>query len=267
LPRLLDAAMSQEGPEMHFQRTWRDRLSQERLKAELWLGYAPDHLRQNWSSIGREGCDDRKLFEVPADSREFQQVVAVFKAQPQEQPVYLLSPPATWEMVQVVKVERIENGSVLDGCTKPYYDSIDRSVRDQGLEFEPGLHTGWAFHGADASAVDSIVNNPVVGFQPLASGTRGASLWGLGTYFARDAKYVADGSFCGQPAADGTRRMLMCLLTVGIPCLGDPQHRGVLPYRRRPHRYHCSVDSLSSPEIFITQQSGAAHAAYLITFV
>mmetsp|Transcript_14053 Transcript_14053/g.40460 ORF Transcript_14053/g.40460 Transcript_14053/m.40460 type:complete len:151 (+) Transcript_14053:91-543(+) len=148
----------------------------------------------------------------------------------------------------------------------PYYNSLARAIEDQEVAFEPGVHTSWAFHGADANAIDSIVNNVVAGFQPLASGTRGASLWGSGTYFARDARYVADGGFCGQPAIDGTRRMLACLLMSGIPCLGDPQHKGVLPFRKKPHRYNSSVDCLASPEIYITQQSGAAHAAYLITF-
>ncbi|CAE7577075.1 PARP10 [Symbiodinium sp. CCMP2592] len=112
----------------------------------------------------------------------------------------------------------------------------------------------------------SIVSNTVAGFQPLASGTRGANVWGSGTYFARDAKYVADGGFCGQPAADGTRQMLVCLLMTGVPCLGDPDHKGVLPFRNKPHRYNCSVDSLSSPEIFIVQHPGSALPAYLITF-
>jgi len=266
LPRLLDAVMSAEGPEMHMLRTQRDRLAHERLDAERWLGYSPSMLRKLWRSPGRRGSDDQKLFDVPFTSEEYRRVVSMFKSQPRESPAYLLSPPAAWDLKQVRRVQRIENGPALEGCTKPYYDSVSRSVQEQGMEFEPGLHTSWAFHGADANAIDSIVMNPVAGFQPLASGTRGASLWGLGTYFARDAKYVADGGFCGQPAPDGTRRMLMCLLTTGMQCLGDPEHHGVLPYRRKPHRYHCSVDSLASPEIFIAQQPGAAHAAYLITF-
>jgi len=134
------------------------------------------------------------------------------------------------------------------------------------VDFEPGTHTVWAFHGsADRQAIESIVTNPVAGFQPLASGTRGASLWGLGTYFARDASYVAHGGFCGPPTNDG-RQMLMCLVATGMPCLGDPYHKGVLPFRVRPHRYNSSVDSLSSPEIYIIQHPGAAIPAYLITF-
>merc|ERR1712151_1062278 len=188
------------------------------------------------------------------------------KAHPKEPAVYTLSPEATWDAVQVLRVERVENRQQVDGSTRPYYDSLVHAFDDQNLEFEPGTHTCFAFHGAQPQVLQSIVNNPVTGFQPLASGTRGASLWGAGTYFARDAKYVVDGGFCGAPAPDGTRRMMMCLLVTGMACLGDPLHRGVLPFRRKPHRYHSSVDCLANPEIFIIQQSGAAQAAYLITF-
>lgn len=267
LPRLVDAALSPEGPETHFMRSWRDRLTPARLNAERCLGYVPEMLRKCWNSPGRRGCDLQKLFEVPPGSKEYQHVSTIFKAQPVEKPVYLLSPPEVWEQVRIVKLERIENGPALEGCTKPYFEAVERSVKDQGLDFEPGVHTAWVFHGAAEAAIESIICNPVAGFQPLASGTRGAALWGGGTYFARDAKYVADGGFCGQPSpVDGTRKMLMCLFTAGLPCLGDPQQKGVLPYRKKPHSYHCAVDSLSSPEIYIGQQSGAAHAAYLITF-
>jgi len=266
LPRLLDAAMSHEGPELNFMRTWKARVTEERLNAERWLGYSPDVVRKRWTSTPGSQADGRRLFEVPPDSEEFRHVATAFGAQPREPPVYLLSPPATWEVVKVLKVERIENASQFDGCARPYYEAIERSVIDQGVEFEPGVHTSWAFHGASEAAIDSIVNASVAGFVPLAAGTRGATLWGHGTYFARDAKYVADGGFCGKPSPDGTRRMMMCLLTTGIPCVGDPEHYGMLPLRRKPHRYHSSVDSMSSPEIFITQHSGAAQAAYLLTF-
>lgn len=266
LPRLIDSTMSREGPEGHFMRTWRDRLSEQRLNAERWLGYSPELVRKRWTSPMHRGLDDRHMLEVRPGSEEYNQVEFTFKAQPREPPAYLLSPPATWDYVQIRSIERIENGPLHDGCVKPYYQAIASSVKSQGLEFEPGVHTCWAFHGADAQAIDSIIHNPVAGFQPLAAGTRGASLWGSGTYFARDAKYVADGGFCGAPAPDGTRKMLMCLLITGTACLGCPNHKGVLPFRRKPHRYNSSVDCLSNPEVFVIQQSGAAMAAYLITF-
>lgn len=264
LPRLVDATLCDDGPEVHVVRSWRDRLGDDRLYAESWLGYTLDSLRKRWTSP--RGLDAQKLFEVAPGSEEFNHVVTVFKSAPKEPPVYVLSPQAVWERTQVLSIQRIENGLQDQGSAKPYFESLKRSIEDQDLEFEPGTHTVWGFHGADASAIDSIVSNPVAGFQPLASGTRNSTLWGSGTYFARDAKYVADGGFCGKPAADGTRRMLMCFMMPGMPCLGDPAHKGVLPFRNRPHRYNSSVDSLSSPEIYVIQHPGAAHPVYLITF-
>lgn len=266
LPRLIDAALCPEGPEVHMVRTWRTQRSFERLEAERWLGYRPERLRERWASRGRRGRDEQQLFEVPPTSEEFHQVARVFKAMPRDTAAYLLAPPEVWQRVQVLRVERVENGLQEEGSFRPYYDALHRSFADQGIECEPGVHTCWAFHGADASATESIITNPVAGFQPLASGSRNAALWGSGTYFARDANYVADSHFCGQPAADGSRQMLMCLLMIGMPCMGDPHHRGVLPFRCKPHRYNSSVDSLSSPEIYIVQHPGAAYPAYLVTF-
>lgn len=51
----------------------------------------------------------------------------------------------------------------------------------------------------------------MAGFCPLISGSRNSPVWGSGTYFARDAKYVADGQFCPR-RADGLRPgSLSCL--------------------------------------------------------
>eukprot|EP00440_Ansanella_granifera_P009312 gb/GFBE01010092.1/.p1 GENE.gb/GFBE01010092.1/~~gb/GFBE01010092.1/.p1 ORF type:complete len:802 (+),score=165.55 gb/GFBE01010092.1/:1-2406(+) len=263
LPRLVDATLCPEGPEVHMVRSWRERLGDDRIEAELALGYSPERLRKRWAT---RGMDHQKLHDVARGSEEFERVAAVFKSAPKEPPAYLLSPQANWDRVQILSIQRVENGLQLDGSTKPYYDSLRRTLEDQGTEFEPGTHTCWAFHGASQDAIESIISNPLAGFQPLASGTRNSNVWGSGTYFARDAKYVADGGFCGQPAPDGTRRMLMCLLMTGMPCLGDPSHKGVLPFRNKPHRYNSSVDSLSSPEIFIVQHPGSALPGYLITF-
>lgn len=264
LPRLIDATLCKEGPEVHFMKTWRERLTDARVQAELWLGYSPQQLMRLWGTAGQE--QGQHLFEVAPGTEEFRMVNSVFKAMPKEEQAYILSPPETWAKVRALKVHRVENGLQGDASWRPYYKSLARSLEDQSLDFEPGLHTCWAFHGCDANALDSIINNPVCGFQPLASGTRSTTLWGSGTYFARDAKYVADGGFCGAPAPDGTRKLIMCLLITGMPCLGDPNHKGVLPFRQKPHRYNSSVDCLASPEVFIVQQSGAAVPAYIITF-
>lgn len=263
LPRLIDAAMSNESPELSFVRSWRGQLSDQRLGAESFLGNSLERLRRFRASHAKAGQDNKKLFEVPPGSEEFAQVLTMFHSAPRQPAAYCGTNYAAWERRPVVSIERVENGRQELGSSIPYRESVRKSINDQGLTFEPGVHTCWAFHGSNA--IDSIVLNPIAGFQPLASGSRGSAVWGSGTYFARDAKYVAEGGFCPQ-RADGRFCMLLCLLSVGMPCLGDPAHNGVLPIRQGIHRYNSTVDSLASPEIFIIQHAGAAHPAYLITF-
>lgn len=262
LPRLVDATLSVEGPEIQMMRSWRTMLTQERLDAEDWLGYTPG-LRRLWQSTDQKGMDDQILFEVLRDSEEYAKVETLFKAQPAVPRAYADMNPGMWQHVSILKIERVENGMQEDGSAEPYYKALQRGIENQGVPFIAGLHTRWVFHGS--SAVDSIVTNPISGFQPLMSGTRSNALWGPGTYFARDAKYVYDGGFCSF-LPDGSRQILLCLLMNGLVCLGDPNHKGVLPFRHGRHRYNSSVDSLGNPEIFVTQSPGAAYPAYVITF-
>eukprot|EP00401_Gymnodinium_catenatum_P039099 CAMPEP_0117458832 /NCGR_PEP_ID=MMETSP0784-20121206/1145_1 /TAXON_ID=39447 /ORGANISM="" /LENGTH=738 /DNA_ID=CAMNT_0005252385 /DNA_START=37 /DNA_END=2252 /DNA_ORIENTATION=- len=193
LPRLIDAVLCPDGPEVHMLRTWSERLSEERLMAERWLGYSPDELQKRWVSNTRRGVEKQKLFEVALNSEEARQVLAAFRSAPKEPPAYMLGPQEAWDGVQIVRLQRVENRQQVVGSVKPYYDATRTSLEDQHIDFEAGHHTRWGFHGAAGEAIDSIILDPVAGFQPLASGTRGASLWGSGTYFARDAKYVAEG--------------------------------------------------------------------------
>eukprot|EP00928_Gymnodinium_smaydae_P030214 TRINITY_DN22526_c0_g1_i1.p1 TRINITY_DN22526_c0_g1~~TRINITY_DN22526_c0_g1_i1.p1 ORF type:complete len:912 (+),score=72.45 TRINITY_DN22526_c0_g1_i1:49-2784(+) len=272
-PRLLDATICVDGPEMHMMRTWRDRLCEKRLDSEQWLGYSPFQLQKHW--VSRSGTRKRRpsvakgglvLHDVSAGSLEFQHVESVFSNPSLELPAYQRSSEVQLHGLKILRIERVQNKSQVDLATKPYYDSLRRSLDEQDLAFEPGTHTCWAFHGADSSAIESILSDPVSGFQPSAPGSSDSALWGSGVYFARDAAHVASGSSCGPPGEDGARQMMLCLLSIGMPCLGDPRQRGVLPYRQKPHRYNSAVDSLSSPEIYILQHPSAACPAYLITF-
>merc|ERR1719223_834936 len=125
------------------------------------------------------------MFDVMPGSAEFKAVEEVFKAVPKEPPAYMLPPAEKWKRTQMVRIERVKNKLQLSGSTKPYFTNVEDSLEEQGIDFEPGTHTVWAFHGASAEAIESIITNPVAGFQPLASGTRGSTLWGSGVYFAR----------------------------------------------------------------------------------
>jgi len=265
LPRLMDSALCREGPELHMVRTWPERLTDQRLEAEKFLGMTPSKLRQFWVSPGRKSVGNQDfLFDVPTSSMEFRMVATAFRSSSSDASAYGPTAREQWSRMRLSKIQRIENSMQQDGGIQSYYNSVRSSFEAMGLEFVPGVHTRWLFHGSRDT--DSIVSNPIQGFQPLASGSAGASVWGRGTYFARDAEYVASGPFCGAPSPDGTRRMLMCLVTTGMSCAGDPNQNGILPMRREPHRYNSSVDSLASPEIFIVQHPGAAYPAYVLTF-
>eukprot|EP00933_Yihiella_yeosuensis_P023088 TRINITY_DN18035_c0_g1_i1.p1 TRINITY_DN18035_c0_g1~~TRINITY_DN18035_c0_g1_i1.p1 ORF type:complete len:923 (+),score=149.94 TRINITY_DN18035_c0_g1_i1:76-2844(+) len=262
LPRLVDAALSSEGPEVQMMRSWRDMVTNDRLEAESWLGYTPG-VRSLWQSTDQKGMDDQILFEVDPSSEEYGKVATLFKAMPSAPRAYPDMNPGMWEYMSILKIERVENGMQEDGSAEPYYKALQRGIENQGLPFQPGLHTRWCFHGS--TAIESIVTNPISGFQPLMSGSRAGALWGPGTYFARDAKYVHDGGYCSM-LPDGSKQMMLCLLMNGMVCLGDPDHKGVLPFRQGRHRYNSSVDSLGNPEIFVTQSPGAAYPAYVITY-
>jgi len=262
LPRLLDASVSGSDPELHLMRSWNAMVSNERLQAESWLGFSTPGLRRFWQSSEQQGMDDDVLFPLEPGSEEYEKVEAVFRAEPTFPRAYGEMNPGAWDKVSVLKIERVENGLQEDGNAEPFYKSMKRGIENQGIDFVPGVHTRWLFHGS--GAIQEIVSNPISGFQPLMSGSRAASLWGPGTYFARDAKYVYDGGFCGV-LPDGSKQLLMCLVMTGMTCLGDPTHPGVLPVRHGRHRYNSSVDSLSNPEIFVTQSPGAAYPAYVIT--
>jgi len=263
LPRLMDAALCRDqGPETHMMKSWNSFITPERLNIEQSLGWKLDAWRRFWTAE-HLGVDPDPLRDVKQGTEEQSLVFNLFKAMPTQPRAYTDDNPGIWNYVQILRIQRVENGAQMDGSVLPYYRQLRDSIEEQGLRFEPGLHTRWLFHGS--SAVESIVTNPLLGFQPLASGQRSCSVWGPGTYFARDAKYVNDGGFASI-GSDGTRQMILALVMTGMPCLGDCENRGVPPIRQAPHRYNSCVDSLSNPEVFITQVPGAAYPAYVITY-
>lgn len=269
LPRLMESVLCPEGPELHMMRTWIERMTPERQEAERHLGFSHQKIKQYWVSTKTHTTATTQqtnyLYDVAANSPEARLVATAFRASARDPSTYGTVARDRWARMRIVRIQRVENGAQQDAGIKAYHDSVKTACESMGVEFVPGVHTRWLFHGS--SALDSIVSNPLQGFQPLASGSQGQAVWGLGTYFARDAEYVAAGPFCGAPAPDGTRRMLLCLVTTGMSCAGDPNHFGILPFRRNPIRYNSSVDSLASPEIYIVQHPGAAYPAYVITFI
>jgi hypothetical protein len=262
LPRLVDCALSCV-PEYQMVWSWRNMIDQQRIVAEQYLGYSFEDICKLWRSEHQHGLESRKLFEVPPASEEFNKVSFIFLSGSTEQSAYRGMSTATWQSRNILRIERVENGEQLEGSAKPYFDSSRKSIEDQSLIFEPGMHTRWLFHGTNK--IDEIVHSSMAGFSPLKQGGVLGSVFGSGMYFARDAKFVVDANLCDADAA-GTRKMLMCLVSIGMPCAASPDQSGILPFRQKPHRYNSSVDSLSNPEVFITQHESSAYPGYVITF-
>merc|ERR1712048_212178 len=88
LPRLMDAAVSNVGPDLYMLRSWLSQLSDQRLSAEKNLGYNFDSLRNLWTSQHKLGFDKQKLFALPPNSKEFASVATMFASAPREEPAY-----------------------------------------------------------------------------------------------------------------------------------------------------------------------------------
>jgi hypothetical protein len=194
---------------------------------------------------------------VPAGSEEFQAVMQIFSSNPAEK-VYNFG--HDWPK-QICRIDRVQASGQFEALDA-YYSSVQTGLDRQGTRFLPGVHTRWLFHGS--SAIDSIISDPLNGFKVTLSKT---SMWGVGNYFARDAQYPDDHGFFGEPRADGTKDMLLCLVVTGMSVLGDEAY-AIKPYRHGTHhRYNSYVDSMSNPEIFVVNTSTAVLPAYVITYI
>merc|ERR1711871_1887104 len=150
-----------------------------------------------------------------------------------------------------MRIDRVQSSGQLDALDNNYLN-LQKSLSKQGTRFVNGVHTRWLFHGS--SAIDSIISDPMSGFKVTLSKT---TMWGVGTYFARDAQYPDDHGFGGEPRADGSKDVLLCLVVTGMSVLGDESY-AIKPYRHgTQHRYNSFVDSLSNPEIFVVNTSNA----------
>merc|ERR1719491_709331 len=244
LPRLIDAAASGR-PEEFFHESWASLLDEERRAGETYLGGDPESIKRFWAEEVAGVC----RYPVAQNSEEFFAIQQVFYSNPQDK-VYQFD--HEWAGAkQIINIDRVQQRGALEAIDA-YYESVKESLEHCGTRFEPGVHTRWLFHGSNA--IDSIVSDSVNGFKVTLAKT---SMWGVGVYFARDAQYPDDHGFFGEPRADGSKDMLLCLVVTGMSTLGDESY-AIKPYRYgTTERYNSYVDSLSSPEIMVVNASNA----------
>lgn len=232
------------------------RQPEERRAGETFLGHDPESFKRLWTGqerLGGLGC----RCAVAPDSDEFFAIEQIFRSSPADK-AYNFG--HDWEGKRIQCIDRVQAPGQLEAIDT-YYSSVHQSLENQGSCFVNGVHTRWLFHGS--TAIDSIISDPLNGFKTTLSKT---TMWGSGSYFARDAQYPDDHGFFGQPRPDGTKDMLLCLVVTGMSVLGDESY-AIMPYRHgSQHRYNSFVDSLSNPEIFVVSNSAAVLPAYVITY-
>jgi len=254
LPRLIDAAISGK-PEDALHESWALRAPEERRAGETFLGNDPEAFKRLWTGQERPGGLGCR-YAVSPESDEFFAVQQIFRSSPADK-AYNFG--HDWSGKQIQRIDRVQAPGQFKALDA-YYASVQESLERQGSCFVNGVHTRWLFHGSPA--IDSIISDPLNGFKTTLSKT---TMWGTGSYFARDAQYPDDHGFSGQPRSDGTKEMLLCLVVTGMSVLGDESY-AIMPYRRSHHRYNSFVDSLSNPEIFVVSNSSAVLPAYVITY-
>jgi hypothetical protein len=179
-----------------------------------------------------------------------------------------------------VHVHSIERLAVPD--TRDAYDLIlKQMVRREDKRRRAGrqaldadrLELAWVFHACAADAVDNIIAG---GFNRSYAG-KNATVYGPGSYFARDASYSARPTY-SPPDAQGLKRMFLCRLAIGAHTSVPHGYSGKEPPTRDPEallgvgtlKYDTTsngnLDVHGVPEILVAFKDNQAYAEFLVTF-
>jgi len=124
------------------------------------------------------------------------------------------------------------------------FDGILANMRSQ--------QTKLLFHGSSSKSIANIIN---AGFQRKYNHR---SLYGRGTYFARDAKLAASYT---KADANGYRAMLACRVIIGETTVGSKN----MAYSEQP-QYDTLVNRRLNPSIYVSRKDGYAIPQYLILY-
>jgi poly [ADP-ribose] polymerase 7/11/12/13 len=117
------------------------------------------------------------------------------------------------------------------------------------------------FHGTSDQYIDAICQQ---GFDPRVAGMSVGTLYGKGSYFARDASY-------SKPYCRGGNKMFVVQVIVGEFTVGQSQYTrppakdSTLPLSRQQLFESC-VDNKDNPSIFVVFDRHQAYPEYLIEF-
>ncbi|CAM9477704.1 unnamed protein product [Lampetra planeri] len=117
------------------------------------------------------------------------------------------------------------------------------------------------FHGTDNDAIKNINHG---GFNRVFQG-KNATLYGKGTYFAKDSGFS---HAYANPDENGHRFMYQARVLTGAYCVGSPEMKEPpLKIKNGTERFDSVVNSVTSPSIFVVFHDDQAYPEYLIEYL
>ncbi|XP_070296478.1 mucin-6 [Salvelinus sp. IW2-2015] len=152
---------------------------------------------------------------------------------------------------QITSIERVQNRDLWE----VFQWKRDLMKKNNGGKNSKELHL---FHGTDPKHVDAICRD---NFDWRLCGTNG-TVYGEGSYFARDAKY----SHCFI-SHSGVRSMFVCRVLVGDYTLGNSDLRRPPPKGEgNPTFYDSCVDNVLNPSIYVVFEKHQVYPEFLIRY-
>ncbi|XP_055761737.1 mucin-2-like isoform X1 [Salvelinus fontinalis] len=152
---------------------------------------------------------------------------------------------------QITSIERVQNRDLWE----VFQWKRDLMKKNSGGKNSKELHL---FHGTDPKNVDAICRD---NFDWRLCGTNG-TVYGEGSYFARDAKY----SHCFI-SHSGVRSMFVCRVLVGDYTQGNSDLRRPPPKGEgSPTLYDSCVDNVLNPSIYVVFEKHQVYPEFLIKY-
>ncbi|KAM9402304.1 protein mono-ADP-ribosyltransferase PARP12-like isoform 2-T2 [Salvelinus alpinus] len=152
---------------------------------------------------------------------------------------------------QITSIERVQNRDLWE----VFQWKRDLMKKNNGGKNSKELHL---FHGTDPKHVDAICRD---NFDWRLCGTNG-TVYGEGSYFARDAKYSHS-----YTSHSGVRSMFVCRVLVGDYTRGNSDLRRPPPKGEgSPTLYDSCVDNVLKPSIYVVFEKHQVYPEFLIKY-
>ncbi|XP_030199140.1 protein mono-ADP-ribosyltransferase PARP14 isoform X2 [Gadus morhua] len=200
-----------------------------------------------WDRMDNKTLD---IVDLSPTSEQYKKVQANF-LQTSKDPT--TATPATFT---VVKIQRIQSKDQWQRY------ALQKQVLDE--KYPHNKNEMDLYHGTTAEICRKVNSN---GFNRSFCG-RNATLYGNGTYFAKQSWYSCNDKY-SNPDAQGLKYMYQARVLVGKPCLGTPgmvEPAPLDPNNPYSGLHDCAVNNVQNPFIYVVFSDAGAYPDYLISY-